>query len=157
MNPLKELRLEKKLTQREVAEYTGVSLRSYKSYENDESKVNSIKYEYLLQKLNELVSVDEEHGIISIDEIKSTCAKVFEKYEINFCYLFGSYAKGKAVEVSDIDLLISCKIKGISYFGMVEELRNALHKRVDVLNVNQLYTNPDLINEILKDGIKIYG
>ena len=41
---LKELRLSKKITQKEAAELTGISLRSYKQYENDESKVNSLIY-----------------------------------------------------------------------------------------------------------------
>ena len=43
------------------------------------------------------------------------------------------------------------------FFGLVEELRTALRKNVDVLDVNQLEGNLDLTKEILKDGIKIYG
>ena len=35
------------------------------------------------------------------------CSSVFGNYSIDYCYLFGSYAKGKATEVSDVDLLIS--------------------------------------------------
>ena len=38
MVDLKELRIEKKMTQKEVADLVGISLRSYKSYENDEEK-----------------------------------------------------------------------------------------------------------------------
>lgn len=37
---LKKIRLEKKLTQQEAASFLGISLRSYKSYENDEDKRN---------------------------------------------------------------------------------------------------------------------
>ena len=40
---------------------------------------------------------------------------------------------------------------------LVEEIRTILCKKVDVLNVNQLNNNIELIEEILKDGIKIYG
>ena len=36
MSKLKELRVEKNLTQEQAAEIVGISLRSYKSYENDE-------------------------------------------------------------------------------------------------------------------------
>ena len=39
----------------------------------------------------------------------------------------------------------------------MEEIRNALHKKVDVLDVKQLKDNVELTQEILKDGIKIYG
>jgi hypothetical protein len=38
MSEIKELRLEKKLTQQQVADLIGISLRSYKSYENDTDK-----------------------------------------------------------------------------------------------------------------------
>ena len=40
---------------------------------------------------------------------------------------------------------------------MVEELREALHKKVDALDLKQLDHNMDLVYEVLKDGIKIYG
>ena len=36
MSELKDLRIEKKMTQQEVADLVGISIRSYKSYENDE-------------------------------------------------------------------------------------------------------------------------
>ena len=42
------------------------------------------------------------------------------------------------------------------FYGLVERLRNSLNKKVDVLDINQLVNNKELLNEILKDGIKIY-
>ena len=51
MGGLKELRIEKKLTQQEVADLAGISLRSYKSYENEEEKQESIKYKYIFELL----------------------------------------------------------------------------------------------------------
>ena len=38
-----------------------------------------------------------------------------------------------------------------------EELREELKKKVDVLDQKQLENNFQLANEILRDGIKIYG
>ena len=76
---------------------------------------------------------------------------------VKYCILFGSYAKGKETPTSDVDLLISANIKGLKFYGLVEELRVALHKKVDVLDMNQLKNNLELTEEILKDGIKIYG
>ena len=43
------------------------------------------------------------------------------------------------------------------FYEMVEELREGLKKKVDALNLDQLRDNLELLNEILKDGIKIYG
>ena len=157
MERLRDLRLEKRLTQQQVADLVGISLRSYKSYENDETKIATIKYNYIMQKLEEINPIDEEHGIIDIEYIRDKCQKVFEKYDVDFCYLFGSYAKNKATPTSDVDLLISAKVKGLKFYGLVEEVRTALHKKVDVLDVNQLNNNIELTQEILKDGIKIYG
>ena len=137
MGELKDLRKEKKMTQQEVADLAGISLRSYKTYENDETKSDSIKYKYLMEQL--------------------TKVKVLEQYDVNFCYLFGSYAKGKETPTSDVDLLISANIKGLKFYGLVEELRTVLHKKVDVLDMNQLKENLELTEEILKDGVKIYG
>lgn len=157
MGAIKEIRIEKKLTQQQVADMVGISLRSYKSYENDEEKEGTIKYNYILEKLQSVNPIDEEHGILEIDYITEKCKLVLDEYPVHYCFLFGSYAKGKASESSDIDLLISSEVKGLKFYGMVEKLRNALHKKVDVLNVEQLKDNLDLTEEILKDGIRIYG
>ncbi len=157
MGELKELRMEKKMTQKQVSEFVGISLRSYKTYENDADKEGTLKYNYIVEKLKKLNPVDESHGVLNMEDIKRKCTQVFEKYDINFCYLFGSYAKHRATPSSDVDLLISADIKGLKFYGLVEEIRNILHKKVDVLDVNQLKDNLELTQEILKEGIKIYG
>ena len=157
MSAIKQIRIEKKLTQQQVADMLGISLRSYKSYENDQEKEGTLKYNYILEKLQDINPIDEEHGILEQDDIIERCKYVLDEYPVHYCILFGSYAKGKAVESSDVDLLISSDVKGLKFYGMVEKLRNALHKKVDVLNVEQLKDNLDLTNEILKDGIRIYG
>lgn len=157
MVDLKELRIEKKMTQQEVADLVGISLRSYKSYENDEEKRDTMKYKYIVEQLSKINYIDEETGILELEDIVRKCNEVFERYEVSFCYLFGSYAKGKATQTSDVDLLISVNVKGLKFYGLVEEIRTALHKKVDVLDMNQLKENIELTEEIFKDGIKIYG
>lgn len=157
MSELKELRIEKKMTQQEVADLVGISLRSYKSYENDREKIGTIKYKYIMEQLEKINFIDEEHGILTIDDIKKKCSEVLKLYDVNFCYLFGSYAKEIATPASDVDLLLSTSVKGLKFYGLVEELRVALRKKVDVLDINQLKDNLQLIEEILKDGIRIYG
>ena len=157
MGKLKTLRTDKNLTQRQVADLVGISLRSYKSYENDVVKEGSLKYNYIFDKLSCINPIDEEHGIIDIKDIRQKCSEIFDKYRVNFCYLFGSYAKGKAREDRDVDLLISAEIKGLKFYGLVEDIRASLHKKVDALDVAQLKDNLELIEEVLKDGIKIYG
>ena len=145
------------MTQQEAADSFNVSLRSYKSYENDPQKVDTIKYRYMVQAFEEKTKIDETHGILAMEEIRTACSAVFAEYPAEFCYLFGSYAKGKATEESDVDLLVSTDLKGLKYYGLVEQLKNSLHKNVDVLDMKQLQGNPELTKEILKDGVKIYG
>lgn len=105
MSELKDLRIEKGMTQQEVADLVGISLRSYKTYENDEKKRDSIKYKYILEQLSKVNFIDEEHGLLTIDDIRRKCTKVLEQYDVSFCYLFGSYAKGKETPASDVDLV----------------------------------------------------
>lgn len=157
MGDIKNIRIEKKLTQQQVADILGISLRSYKSYENDKEKEGTLKYNYILDKLQSINPIDEEHGILEQDDIIEKCRRILDEYPVHYCILFGSYAKGKAGESSDVDLLISSDVKGLKFYGMVEKLRKALNKKVDVLNVEQLKDNLELTNEILKDGIRIYG
>lgn len=157
MSDLKTIRFEKGLTQKEAAERLGVSLRSYVTYENDESRSDTSKYRFLCHELSGLDPLDEEHGILSMEDIIKKCAVIFQDYNVNYCYLFGSYAQGKAGESSDVDLLISSDAKGLKFYEMVERLREALHKKVDALDHKQLLKNEALLNEVLKDGVKIYG
>lgn len=154
---LKDLRKRKKMTQQAAAEYLNVSLRSYKTYENDPSKTDSFKYRYMLDRLSEINPIDEDHGILTLEEIRECCHNVFRDYPVSFAYLFGSYAKGSAREDSDVDLLISTDLTGMKYFGLVERIRTELNKKVDLLTTEQLVDNKALMEEIFKDGVKIYG
>ncbi len=154
---LKQLRKTKQLTQVKCAEYLGVPIRTYQLYEHDENKCPSLKLQFIRQRLNEYDFIDEENGILSVDKIISACKEILPKYNAKYCYLFGSYAKGRATGKSDVDLLISAGIGGLAFYELVEVLRERLHKKVELVDVKQLAGNVDLINEILTDGIKIYG
>lgn len=154
---LRELRKQNQMTQVECAAYLGIPLRTYQNYETDERKRSSVKYMYMLQKLEQYGYVDETHGILSIQRIRDVCREVFSAFSVEYCYLFGSYAKGRANESSDVDLLIATSASGIRFYDLAEALREGLKKKVDLLNLAQLADNAELVNEILRDGIKIYG
>ena len=154
---LRELRKNKGITQRQAASFLGIPLRTYSNYETDPKKQTSIKYKYMMEKLFTYGYIDEENGLLTVDEIKEICISVLSHYPVEYCYLFGSYAKGKATPVSDVDLLVCTTVSGLQFYGLIEELRESLKKKVDVLNQKQIANNFNLTNEILKDGIKIYG
>ena len=55
---LRETRKNCKLTQEEAAKVIGMSLRTYVSYEQDETKADQLKLERMIEKLNEYASKD---------------------------------------------------------------------------------------------------
>ncbi len=155
MNELKKIRKEANITQEEAASILGISRRTYQKYESTDCKNNLLTF--YCNHLKEKFKVTEEKGILALAEIINKVKKIFDKYDIQYAYLFGSYAKNKAKGDSDIDILISSTITGLDFFGLIEELRCELCKKIDLLNIAQLINNEELLNEVLKDGIKIYG
>ena len=125
---LVDIRKQSGITQKEAAELIGVPFRTYCRYENIETYRNTYKYKLFAKELAEKVKIDEEHGLLTIEKIKSLVLPILNKNNINYCYLFGSYARGEAREDSDVDLLVDTEITGMEFFGLVEELRVALHK-----------------------------
>ena len=71
---------------------------------------------------------------VSFIFIKVKVKQVAKNYNIDRVYLYGSYVKGEASNHIDIDLYMISDIEGIDYFGVIEDLRNALNKKVDLLS-----------------------
>lgn len=153
---LKEIRLQKSLTQEETAKILGVTRRTYINYESGKINEDSLKYKFIVDTLKKANQIDEAHGILTIEQIKTICNDIFKDYQIEYCYLFGSYAKNKATEKSDINFLIKMPINGMKFFELLELLREKLGKKIDLLTSTQLNNNDSLIDEILKYGIRIY-
>lgn len=154
---LKDIRLQSNLTQEEAAQLLGVTRRTYVNYEAGKIDESSLKYKYVVETLQKATLIDENHGILTIDQIRKICGEIFKDYSVEYCYLFGSYAKGKATEKSDVDLLVAMPVDGMKFFELIEVLREQLKKKIDLLDIAQLENNPSLVQEILRDGIKIYG
>ena len=55
-----------------------------------------------------------------------------------------------------MDLLISTETTGLRFYELTETLREALHKKVDLLDLKQLMKNEELLRTILRDGVRIY-
>ena len=78
---LKTLRLEKHLTQEQAAGILGISRRSLVRYEQNEAALSERKMRYFCELLNEYGLIDEEHGVLALEQIKQICSNVFA----NFC------------------------------------------------------------------------
>lgn len=150
---LKELRKNIGLTQPEAAVILNVPFRTYCRYEDDKQRENTFKYNQMVALLGKYA----EEMVLKTDTIKAGIFEVLCKHEVSACYLFGSYAKGKATGKSDIDLMVVTDIEGIEFYQIIDELENKLKKKVDLIRLETAIQNVKLMNEILKDGIKIYG
>lgn len=156
---LRETRINYGISQLEAANAVGVPVRTYRRYETSDDYGDEHKRQMFINMLKDCYEITEEKGMLSIETIKTALTELFDneyKGVINFCYLFGSYAKGYATEKSDVDLCVSTSLKGLDVVGLAEDIRKLLHKKIDLVRFNTLNDNLELVSEIMKDGIKIY-
>ena len=158
MSALKDIRLSKRMTQEEAALALGVSLRSYKSYENEKEKEKTDKYKYLCSRLEKHIPIDEKHGILTTEEIKRGVRRILSEYEgeVSYAVLYGAYALGKATRESEVKLLISTRVTGLRLADMKARLEDVLRKRVSLLERKALLSPDSPLDEILMHGVRVY-
>ena len=111
----------------------------------------------ILRKENDKYLVKNNGGFIpSFLSIKEKVKSVASNYDIEKIYLYGSYAKGKANLMSDIDLFMISNIDGLDYFGLIEKLRSSLNKTADLLSNKTVNKDSNIEKEIMRTGILIY-
>jgi len=93
-----------------------------------------------------------------MDDIKEKLFPVFNSYPIIKAVLFGSYAKGNQTTKSDIDILIDSggQIKGIDFFGVREDMAEALDAPIDLFEASQIIDGGRAQREIVETGVVIY-
>ncbi len=95
--------------------------------------------------------------VYSVEGIRALLRPVFDNYNIKRAVLFGSYAKGIAQRNSDVDIFVDSGLKGLAFFGLLEDVVTALDKNVDLLDSVQVYPDSEVDKEIQKSGVVIYG
>lgn len=98
-----------------------------------------------------------EKKIYSISDIKSRLVPIFKKYNVKKAILFGSYAKGTAKINSDIDIMVESDLRGLAFYGLLEDIVNAIDKSVDLLDKRQISNASKIKSEINSTGVIIYG
>ena len=94
--------------------------------------------------------------IYTPEQIQQILFPVFLQYPVKKAILFGSYAKGTAETKSDIDILVDSGLKGLAFFGLLDDVVTSLEKEVDLLDVSQITPDSEIDREILKSGVVIY-
>jgi hypothetical protein len=157
---IKEARAEYGLTQKELSEITDIPLRTIENWENGKRTpspwVEKMVYSYLKQyPKNQHGIITETKGIYEVNQIKDALLPLTLKYDINKIILYGSYAKGKQEPQSDIDLVVDGNIRGIKFFGLLEDVNNALVKSVDLIHLSQIDNNSEIYENVMK-GLVLY-
>jgi hypothetical protein len=94
--------------------------------------------------------------IYTLSELKMILTPVFTEHGVKKAILFGSYAKGLATERSDVDLLVDSGLRGLAFFGLLENVVSALNTPVDLIDVTQVEKNSEVDREIQRSGVSIY-
>ena len=94
--------------------------------------------------------------IYSVSTIQSLLNPVFDSYRVKKAVLFGSYAKQLANENSDVDILVDSGLKGLAFFGLLEDVVSVLNKNVDLLDTTQIAPDSLIDKEIKQSGVIIY-
>jgi len=92
------------------------------------------------------------------NEIKAKLIPIFDAVPVEKAILFGSYAKGNPTVASDVDILIDCNgmIRGIDFFGILDDITEALNISVDLIEASQIIADGRVQHEIAETGIVIY-
>ncbi|MCM1043970.1 MAG: hypothetical protein NC417_00525, partial [Candidatus Gastranaerophilales bacterium] len=62
-----------------------------------------------------------------------------------------------AKEQSDVDILVDSGLKGLAFWGLLEDVVTSLGKNVDLIDVSQIIPNSQIDEEIKQSGMVIYG
>jgi len=157
---IKETRVEYNITQKELSEITEIPLRTIENWESGKRKpspwVEKLIVEHLKhQPHNEYGIITEKKGYYTIEQIKELLLPLTFKYDISKIILFGSYSKGTQDEGSDIDLVVSGNIRGLRFFGLLEDVNNLFVKGVDLIHLSQVQKDSDMYYEVMK-GMVLY-
>lgn len=77
-----------------------------------------------------------------------------EKYQVEKIGLFGSYAKDKATDESDIDIFVKMKPSLFDMVAIKEQIENDLHKKVDIIREHK-NIKPFFLQIIQRDVIYV--
>lgn len=93
----------------------------------------------------------------NIEQIKRKLTPVFDMYHVRKAILFGSFAKGKEQKNSDVDIYVDSGLKGLQFYGLLEDVVSSLDRPVDLIDSSQVRQGSPVMEEINKTGVLIYG
>lgn len=96
-------------------------------------------------------------------KVKNALQSIFEKYEIDKVWLFGSFLTGNYDDNSDIDIVYERSQSfgfddELNIFNFINDLQdNSLNREVDVTNIKNIQKNSKISNTIKQEMVLIYN
>lgn len=92
---------------------------------------------------------------MAIDEIKAKTAMILRSAGVRRAAVFGSFARGDAINKSDLDLLIEFpKGKGLfDFVALKHRLEEVLGRKVDLVTYRSL--SPYLRDQVLREQVSL--
>ena len=94
--------------------------------------------------------------IYTLPQLKRVLTPVFDAYGVRKAILFGSYAKGTAQPASDVDLWVDSGLRGLSFFGLLEDVCRCVQCEVDLIDRADVIPGSAVDHEIHNTGVVIY-
>ena len=111
----------------------------------------------LSEKLRIFANGKDKYLDMSKETMIQQIAQYFATQSVLKAWLFGSYSRGEQTEESDVDILIvldDSQSVGLKFFGMYEDLKELLGRRVDLVTERSLA--PFARESVDRDKILIY-
>lgn len=93
---------------------------------------------------------------IQLNSFKHSLPPSFKKNGVRKAILFGSYAKGTAQPASDVDLWVDSGLRGLSFFGLLEDVCRCVQCEVDLIDRADVIPGSAVDREIHNTGVVIY-
>ena len=92
----------------------------------------------------------------TVTQLWERLSPVFRVNNVRRAVLFGSYGKGSATPESDVDILVDSGLKGLSFFGLLEDVCQSLDRPVDLIDTQDVIPGAAIDLEIQRTGMVIY-
>ena len=92
----------------------------------------------------------------TVDQLKHVLVPIFQRNNVRKAILFGSYGKGQATAKSDVDLLVDSGLRGLAFFGLMDDVCESLECEVDLIDTYDVIPNSRVDREIKDTGVVIY-
>jgi len=95
---------------------------------------------------------------LTVETIREKLLPVFDSAPVYKAVLFGSYARNEATDNSDIDIVIDSnqQLLNIYFYGILENITQALGKRVDLFEITEIKPDSPIFRNIQEEGVLLY-